>query len=286
MDIHQLELRTARPTPELEFHYVEEGQGVPLVFIHGLTGDYGSWGAQWPAFAPRFRAISYSRRFSRPNRNDPRQSPQHSVRVEAQDLALLLACWGAEPAVLVGSSFGAFTALALAAEQPQRVRALVLCEPPVMAWADLVPGGRALRESFERDTVRPARELFRRGEDLQAATLYAQGVLGPSGVDGLPESARERRFANVEAVKALSLAAQDAVAPDGERLARLAIPTLLLSGQRTRPLFAAVFEAACRLMPHVEAHRVADAGHSVYREQPEAFNRLALEFLQRRLRAG
>jgi pimeloyl-ACP methyl ester carboxylesterase len=55
-----------------------------------------------------------------------------------------------------------------------------------------------------------------------------------------------------------------------------------ITAGRTRPLFAAVFDAACRLMPHVEAHKVADAGHSVYREQPEAFNRLALEFLERR----
>ena len=105
----------------VQLHTVREGQGTPLIFIHGAMGDWRSWSAQWPAFTPHFDCISYSRRYSFPNHN-PMPSPDHGALHEAQDLQLLMEAMGIERAVLVGSSYGAFTALALAVHQPARVR--------------------------------------------------------------------------------------------------------------------------------------------------------------------
>src|SRR5215510_303298 len=42
--------------------YVEHGSGVPVVFVHGASGDWRSWSAHLAAFAPKYRAVSYSRR--------------------------------------------------------------------------------------------------------------------------------------------------------------------------------------------------------------------------------
>ena len=78
----------------VEFHHAEAGAGRTLVFVHGAFGDWRSWAPQWDAFVPHFRCISYSRRFSVPNRNEM-GSHDHGVGVEADDLDALLGAWGA-----------------------------------------------------------------------------------------------------------------------------------------------------------------------------------------------
>lgn len=271
--------RPIRVRPGVELHYQEAGTGLPLVLIHGLTGDLGSWGAQMPVLAQTYRAITYSRRFSRPNRNDLLASPAHSVWVEVDDLAGLLDALDASPAILVGSSFGAYVALALAMTHPEKVRALVLSEPPVFDWADQVPGGAALRERYEQEVLVPSRAAFERGDDAAAQMIYARFVMGEAALDQLPNPVRERRFSNVDPIKALARSRRETMPLDLTAIQRIQAPTLFLSGAQTRPLFAAVFQAAQRLMPQAQFHQVAGSGHSVYREQADVFNALTLAFL-------
>ena len=272
--------------PGVELHYKERGAGIPVVFIHGLTGDLGSWSEQVPAFEGAYRTITYSRRFSRPNRNDMRASPDYSVLVDAADLGRLLAVLDAQPAILIGSSFGAYTALTLALAQPDKVRAMVLCEPPVMSWADLVEGGQAIREAYEQSVIHPARAAFEQGDDDRAAQIYAAGVLGASGIQSVSPTARARRLSNTDAIKALASSKREFVPLDPALAGKLGMPILLMSGERTQPIFASIFDSARRLLPAAIAVRVPNAGHSVYREQPEVFSQLCLRFIERAIRPG
>ena len=41
-------------------HYAEQGDGVPVIFIHGAFGDYRSWTTQVKDFSQKYRAITYS----------------------------------------------------------------------------------------------------------------------------------------------------------------------------------------------------------------------------------
>ena len=124
----------------VELHYIEQGQGEPLVLLHGGQGDYRSWQPQIQALSPRYRVIAYSRRYHYPNDN-PLTGRNHSALIDAVDLAGLLATLKLGPVHLVGTSYGAFTALALAVERPDLVRSLVLAEPPIHQWvANTEPG--------------------------------------------------------------------------------------------------------------------------------------------------
>src|SRR5437868_3190084 len=73
----------------LEFTYIEKGQGERLILLHGGMGDYRSWSPQMEAFARKYRVISYSRRYSYPNRN-PLSERNYSAFVDADDLAAFL----------------------------------------------------------------------------------------------------------------------------------------------------------------------------------------------------
>lgn len=52
--------------------YVEKGRGEPVIFVHGGYSDLRTWLTQIPAFAQEYRAITYSRRYARPNEDIPK----------------------------------------------------------------------------------------------------------------------------------------------------------------------------------------------------------------------
>lgn len=271
--------RTERPDG-MVFHHVEQGQGTPIVFVHGVLGDWRTWAPQWPAFVPRGRAISYSRRYSVPNGNR-QASPDHSALVEAEDLAALLLRWQAAPAVLVGSSYGAYTALALAARRPDLVRALVLLEPPMLYLADTTPEGRMLRSAFDRDIRGPARAAFERDDDAQAVTLLTEGIVGPQAMAAMPPAALQRRLENALSIRMLTLSSDEFPALDLAALARLEQPLMLMRGVDTAPIHRVVFDALARALPRAETAIVPAAGHGAARDNPAVFNALALDFLAR-----
>jgi pimeloyl-ACP methyl ester carboxylesterase len=261
----------------VQLHTVREGQGAPLIFIHGAMGDWRSWAAQWSAFTPHFDCISYSRRYSFPNHN-PMPSPDHGALHEAQDLQLLMDAMGLERAVLVGSSYGAFTALALAVQSPERVNAVVAVEPPMMKYAQRTPEGQSVAETFRREVIEPANAAFRAGEDERAAQIMTGGINGGQSAVNTG-TAMARRLQNLRAMKMLALSSDEFPWLSPAQLSGLPMPVLLLAGRQTQPVHRVIFENVCAAMPQAQHGWVDGAGHGVTREQPDIFNRLALAFL-------
>jgi pimeloyl-ACP methyl ester carboxylesterase len=280
--MHEIEHETLRCTRlgDLAFHHVEGGQGPPLVLVHGVLGDWRTWAPQWPAFTRHFRTLSYSRRYSVPNGN-VRPSPHHSAWVEAEDLAALLQAWDATPAVLVGSSYGAFTALALAVTQPQQVRALVLLEPPMLRWADLSEEGRLIRAAFEREVRGPARDAFERGDDEAGVRLLTGGIVGADTAARMPPDAMARRMENALSMRMLTLSSDEFPLITPAQVAALRAPVVLMAGADTPPIHDVVFRHLCAAMPRADVVRIPQAGHGAARDNPAYFNREVLDFLRR-----
>ena len=124
------DVRTAK-VDGAELAYREQGEGEPVLFVHGGVSDLRIWANQLPVVGRSNRAISYSRRFARPNENiDPEAEDPWLQHVD--DLAVFLREIDAAPAHLVGSSQGAYISLLAAIRYPKLVRSLVLEEPPVL----------------------------------------------------------------------------------------------------------------------------------------------------------
>ncbi|WP_167784668.1 alpha/beta fold hydrolase [Ramlibacter rhizophilus] len=263
----------------VELHYERAGRGTPLVFIHGAMGDWRSWEAQWPAFTAGYDCITYSRRYSFPNRNDM-PSPDHSALHEAEDLRLMLDALDVERAILVGSSYGGFTALALAVSQPQRVRALVAVEPPMMRYAELSEAGRTARAAFRRETIEPANAAFRGGDDELAGRIMTGGINGAQAPASSPQQ-MQRRLQNLRAMRMLALSTDEFPLLAPAQLAALPMPVMLLSGESTAPIHREIFANLAEAMPQATVLRVPGAGHGVSREQPGFFNERVLDFLKR-----
>ena len=262
----------------VELHHVTGGEGRPLVFVHGAMGDWRSWSPQWEAFVPRYRCTSYSRRYSHPNRN-AMPSPDHSALIEAEDLLGLLDALDIDQAVLVASSYGSFTALAVAVAQPRRVAAIVAVEPAMLCYADFSEEGQREHSRFRQSVIEPANAAFRRGDDASAAAIMTGGING--AVSAVNQGAAfDRRLQNVRAMRMLALSSNEFPMLAPAALAALSMPVMLLSGQETPAIHAHTFANVCAAMPQGRVVRVAGAGHGVARDQPERFNTLALDFLQ------
>jgi len=116
--------------PGARLYYEVLGQG-PLVVLVGAPMDAGSFGPLAELLAGDYTVLTTDPRgINRSPVDDPGQDSTPEMR--ADDLSRLVAWVDAGPAVVLGSSGGAVSALALVQAHPGQVRAVVAHEPPLI----------------------------------------------------------------------------------------------------------------------------------------------------------
>jgi 3-oxoadipate enol-lactonase len=237
-----------------------------VVLTHGVTIDHGTFATQVPLLvAGGYHVVTWDLRGhgrSRPN------AGRFSIASAAEDLHALLDEVGVGQAVLVGQSFGGLVVQDVHRRQPGRVAGMVL--------AGSLPLGRR--------PMWPLLALYGRlAPPIQR--LWPEGHLRavvPRVMSKRPDVRQYVARAN-RALDRGDFAAATEAAVEGlvgyEPLARIDVPTLCVVGDADLPFAAwSVREWAAR-MPLVEVQVVADAGHLVNQERPEAFSASVLAFL-------
>ncbi|GAA4404765.1 hypothetical protein GCM10023187_22500 [Nibrella viscosa] len=263
-----------------ELHYIEQGQGEPLILLHGGQGDFRSWPRQIEALAPTYRVISYSRRYHYPNENSL-TSTSHSALIDAGDLAGFISALKIGPVHLVGTSYGAFTALAFAIDHPELVRTMVLAEPPVLQWAKSTARGADLYREFMTTVHEPAGKAFAAGDDEGAMRIFINRFDGPGAFDSLPPERRRPLMQNARFFKAVTASSDPFPNLSKDKVRRLSIPVLIIRGANTKELDILVSEELGRTIPNAEKAVIPQAGHGSPRQNPPAFNEAVLDFLKR-----
>lgn len=274
------------------FHYTEEGTGTPVVFIHGSIDDYRTWNHQIPKFSKHFQTIAYSRRYHHPASRDEPVSG-YNVPKHAEDLAAFIKKLNLKSVHLVGSSYGAYTGLIMAMRHPDRIRSMVLCEPPVVPLLvsnpnnpiqilsllirDLPTGKSFLK--FGKNHVFPATKKLREGNFEEGARIFANGVLGPEGFKRLPEKTQKVIIDNAPALKA------ELLGPGFPRsktdYSGLKVPVLLVRGEKSPLFFQTISKKLGKLLPESEHIVIPKASHNMHAENPEAFNQKAMDFIKK-----
>ncbi|MDQ4119951.1 MAG: alpha/beta hydrolase [Acidobacteriota bacterium] len=269
-----------------ELHYIERGekQGEPLILLHGGQGDYRSWSPQIEALSQKYRVISYSRRYNYPN-NNPLSPKYRTAYTEAGDLAALIRKLKLPSVHLVGTSAGALTALVLATQYPKMVLSLVLAEPPVHHRAKVDPNGKAYYEEFMADIWEPAAAAFKMGDEQGAMKILVDGFGGAGRFNSLSAEARAVAMQNSRFFRAATSSSDPFPDLSKEKVKRLRMPILILTGENTIKLHKFVNEELARLLPKAERVTIPKAGHGSARENPQAFNEAVLKFLVKAKRA-
>jgi len=261
----------------VDLSYIEQGQGAPVILLHGGIGDYSSWQPQYDTFARHFRVIAYSRRFSFPNRNFS-IPPTYSPWTDVADLLALLRKLRLHEVRLVGQSAGAFVALAFALKHPEMVHSLVLAEPPAHQLVRDTVDGEAAYQDFVATVLSPTADYFRKGEAQHAMRVFVNGMAATNRFDSLSPEARAGVMRNARSIEALSLSSDPFPVLAREDIKRLRMPTLVVTGENTIPIHKSVDEELIHVLPNVKSVTIPHAGHGSPRENSSAFNEAVLSF--------
>lgn len=277
-------VRLARIGGNVGLHYIEAGQGDPLVFVHGSLSDLTYWQGQIGPFSERFHTLAYSRRYNRPNTNAAIRG--YSAVTDAQDLAALITTLKLGPCHIVGHSYGALTALFLAVTHPGLIRTLTLTEPPAISLLQHLPApytqaGNTAYTDIQEHMVAPMKVAFSSGHLAAGVRIFFDYVMQKPGAwDSLPAAAQTQTLQNVDE--------WEVMLPDGvlfppvppDELRRFTLPTLILSGERSYPFLGLIDQALLAYLP--QRHRITfpNAGHQVWLQEPAACRQAVFELCQ------
>ncbi len=262
---------------DVQIHYNSIGEGYPLILIHGSLTDIRYWKEQDSVLLLNFRVITYSRRYNYPNQNEP--VPDHSAIVEAKDLLELMDKLNIKQAFILGHSYGAYTALWFALEHPERVKKLILAEPPLLRWLPEIPDGKGVMEKFMANIWVPLGKAFtEKGE--QAGLEFTAQWYFQKPFDSIPQEWRTFFIENAKEWQALAVSSDAFPRVDVEKVKQLNVPTLLLSGALSAGNFNDLIDGhLARLLPDNERIIIENAGHEMFLDNAEGSNQAIIHFL-------
>jgi pimeloyl-ACP methyl ester carboxylesterase len=252
------------------FSYLDAGHGAPLVLLHGIGSAAASFRHQLEGLSPRFRRIAWDAPGY--GASTPLAVAHPDAGHYAMALDALLGALGVGRCHVLGHSLGTLIAARFTAEQPKRVVTLTL--------ASIAKGHGQLpppeRQRLLAERLDPITELGAQG----MAAKRGPRLLAPEANDTMRRTvvetmARIRPDAYAQAARMLSTG--DIMAD----LTRLPpqLPIQVVVGEAdviTPPALCLEVAAACKA---ASVHVIPGAGHAVYLEKPQQFNRLLEAFV-------
>jgi pimeloyl-ACP methyl ester carboxylesterase len=264
------------PSSGVKLYYEEAGSGTPILFAHEFGGDLRSWEPQLRFFSRRYRCIAFNARGWPPS-DVPTGLELNTEDHAARDIAAVLEHLGIAKAHIVGLSMGAHAALLAGLRTPELALSVTI--------AGLGYGAdEETRDQFERDTATFA-ERFETLGSREAIQPYA---INPYRVQyqnkdprGWEEFRRQFETHSAEgsaaALRGVTLRRTRVPALENE-LRRMTTPLLVITGDEDTPCLAPslFIKSVC---PTAALAVMPSTGHAVNLEEPDAFNRLLLDFL-------
>lgn len=242
-------------------HVLREGHGPTLLLLHGIGSSATAWskqmerlGGSFTCLAPDLPGYGAS--------PDPTGTGLDAIVAEVADVL------DGQPAHVLGVSFGALTALALARDRPDLVTSLVLADATL---------GRADLPVEERQRWLRNREGL--ANDLATRSVERAGEI--AGRHATPAVIQEIALHMRRARPSGYMSVARAIAETDARpwLGGIGQPTLLLCGEDDRVTGMDVSQTLLDRLPNASLLVIAGAGHAPHIEQADRFAEAVREFL-------
>jgi pimeloyl-ACP methyl ester carboxylesterase len=247
--------------------YNDQGQGAPIIFIHGLYASSEQWHIQAEQLKANYRVITVD---LRGHGESSSTSGAYSVNMFADDVIALQDSLGLDKVTHCGHSFGGLVAQEIALSHPGRTNGIILAETmyglcsnfmeaTIAVWTNLLMPRIIGKENFAQ----------------MIATYF--GMSAPGGYEYVLRQA-ERHLAdeaNQENIVKASL-----LFDSRWRLHKIACPTLLIVGQIPHvPVIQLHNWEMYFRISQAELTFIPMAGHLLFWDNPTAFNEAIVKFM-------
>ena len=272
----------------IRLHWVEQGEGPPVVLLHGFPESWYAWQHQLPALAAAgFRAVAPDLRGYGLSEK-PRGVSAYRIETLVADVAALVRRLGAGPAHIVGHDWGGMLSWYLPLFHPEACASVAILNAP-----HPVAYRRALKTS--PDQRRRSRYVFlfqlpflperrlRRDDFAFLEKLLRRDPVTPGAFTDedirIYKEALARPGALTAAINYYRAAFRHPPRTKGRRWPA-GLPALLVWGEKDRYLAPSLADGVEEWVPGIRVERLPKASHWVQNDAPDDVNRLLLSFLR------
>lgn len=241
-----------------------------IIFAHGFPLNNELWIHQLNAFGEKYHAIAPDFVGFGNSSREPELLEEITIGGFARDLELVRAhLSGGQPIVLCGLSMGGYVALEYWSQFAGKLRGLVIVNSkPTLDTEEARAGRMAMAEKAEQ------------GDNVLEGMEHK--LLGQTSLDSRPDVCMATRQMIADTALPTVAAAQRAMANRQNfetRLAKLAIPTLVIGGEEDPLASVAATETWASKIPDSHLEIIPASGHLTPLESPKEFNAALQNFL-------
>ena len=258
-------------------HYIERGEGEPIILIHGFFYDSYMWAKNTEALAEKFKVYTldlwgfgYS----------TREPLNYGYPLYAGQLLKFMDALHIQKASLVGQSMGGGTCILFAVQHRERVNKLILVDaagmpnplPLIGKMTNLPRVGEfllGLKSNFFRKMV------------LATTFIHDKKLITSSYFENVT------RFQKIKGTSEVSLNILrkqffDKLLDEIRTLGKMDVPILIIWGREDKAIPVGRAREMHKILKNSRLEILDGAGHCPHDEQPERFNQLAVDFLSSR----
>jgi pimeloyl-ACP methyl ester carboxylesterase len=257
--------------------YMQQGQGRPVILIHGIASSYHNWDDLLPALVREGDAC-YALDLLGHGDSPKLASRAYQMEWMYQHFSgWVKSLHLSEPAILIGHSLGGYLALEYARRVPAWTHSLVLIDP--LYSLSQLPS--LLRRSYQRSRLshflleRTPPWMFRLIVDMSSVAM-GNGISAPHS---LPEKVRAQMALDYARTSPGVYNIINTGWDLNGKLSSVSFPTLVIWGDRDQTLAPSSFPRLVNQMPRATG-KVLHAGHVPHLSNTDEFNQVVVEFLR------
>lgn len=247
-------------------------EGKPLLILHGLFGSLSNWGWHSKQLAESFAVYGVDLR----NHGDSFHDDELNYQVMAEDVRQLMVRLGIESCYMIGHSMGGKVAMQLALSHPNLIEKMIVVDIAPVAYSATADGHMNVMEgmdSLDFERIQSRAEAEQQLEKFIADDSTRKFVL--TNLSRKEDGLYQWRL-NLPAIRAHYAQLRDKPIADKP----FSSPVLFVKGALSNYIQEQHKAEIIKLFPAATVKIIMQAGHWLHAEKPQAFQKIAMDFLQ------